>query len=323
MKRSEAVQTALLAEGVPDVPIIGEYFDDQTIKQAVSYQLYLASENRLILGTSNQHQMFDPERNITRAEAAVLLSRLSALKSRLDSIDDWKTGFGRDSLCSVKALPVIIRLKVTPESVVADGKSSINIAAQIWDQDGPDGISIVKADLSSLGGAQETAMFDDATHGDTISNDLVYSTLFPVAYELTPGQKSISVTVVDRNGWQASSSVSFMVSPPNFPPQILSAIAFPSSVRPGGKSMIAVKVYDQNGPEDIASVRIDLSGLGQSPALDLEDSGKDGDFKAGDGIFMKEIKIPDNTKSATLSVPVTVTDRAGQKASAVISLDIR
>jgi len=314
IKRSEAVEIALLAQGVPEVPVITDFMDEDSVKQVISYQLWLASSYGLILGTSEQMQVFDADRNMKRAEAVLLLSRLEPLRTKVASINDWNAGFGRQAFCEVKPLPRITGIRATPESVVADGRSSVTVSADIWEQDGGEGISVVKTDLSDLGGAPDTAMS---------SRDLTYSTSFPIMPETSPGQRTVTVTAVDRNGWQDTASASLTVLPQNFPPEVLSAIAFPPSTGPGGRTMLAVKVFDRNGLQDIDFVGADLGAFGEAGYQMLSDSGSGGDHKKGDGIFMKEIKVPESMKPGTYEIPVTVSDSGSSPVTAKIMLEIK
>ena len=276
-----------------------------------------AIDEGLIVGVSKRFKMYDFSRNITRAEAANLISRMSESKDRVAYVKDWAAGYGAASACRVNAAPQV-RAYATPEAVYADGKSMVSLYAKVDASD----LVIVKADLKRVDGPSDAVMYDDASHGDAVSADKIYSIAFPVSPGVAPGYKEFFVTAVNKWGLSSSSKARLWVYAPNNPPRILSSISYPFAVKPGAAVVLAVKVYDADGAQDIDSVWADLSAAGAAAVERLVDDATLGDVTREDLIYMKEIRIPLGIKTPKLTIPVFVKDKSGVTDKSTIELDI-
>jgi hypothetical protein len=215
ISRIDAVSIALKADGVTNLtyPNIA-YFDDIPIDDPRNKIVSAAAAEGLTIGISRTSHWFDPERNITRAEAVSLLSGLHKVRQKIENIDNWGSGFSdAASMCSVNALPEIIRTFASPESVIADGKSSVRISAQVNDPDGLEDVLMVKVDLTQFGGPPDAVMYDDGTHGDISPKDGFFTLSLVINSDTAPGQRSATITAFDRSGVATSKELSVNVFP--------------------------------------------------------------------------------------------------------------
>jgi len=75
------------------------------------------------------------------------------------------------------------------------------------------GIS-VNADLSSIGGAASQQFYDDATHGDQVAGDHVYSFLQTIGPFISTGVKNIVANIADAETRSAMASITITVQSP-------------------------------------------------------------------------------------------------------------
>ena len=280
-----------------------------------------AIQEGYIIGVSQREKIYDISRNMTRAEAVNMISRIKEARNRISFVYDWGKGFDERSLCAVNTAPVVLA-KASPEAVYADGVTAVGLYAKIASERGTSEVVVVKADMRQLGGPADAVMYDDGTHGDAVAGDGIFSLTFPVKAEIPAGVKNIQVTAVNKWGLSSTSGARLRVFALNRPPVILSSLSYPFAVKPGAMAVLAVRVEDPDGALDIDSVRADLSALGGAAEEPLFDDGTRGDVKKGDLIFMKEVKIPTGVKSSSIAIPVVVRDKRGGAAEGQINLDI-
>lgn len=84
---------------------------------------------------------------------------------------------------------------------------------------------------------------------------------------------------------------------------------------PDDKIKIQVKVYDDDGLNDIKTVKADFNEIQSGLVFELYDDGKHYDFENNDGIFGDEIKIPSYTSYGEKRIQVVAEDNSGKKAS--------
>lgn len=324
ISRADAAETVLKANGFNKEPEPGrQFFTDVPLTDKKNRSVSIAAEKGLVLGISKNPPVYDPERDLTRAEAAAMISRLSGVKEAFDEINDWGRGFDGSTICHVNAVPVIERLESSPDAAVADGRTKVLITAHANDPDGISDITLAKIDLQQVGGPSDAVMYDDGTNGDLASRDAVYSISLPINPDVAPGKKLLTATITDKSGVQNEKELYLTVLSPNSPPAILSSLAYPPAVRPGKKTSLAVKVFDADGTGDISSVSADLSKLGGPANQPLYDDGTNGDYKGGDGIFMLDLTVPEGTPSGEYQLDVTVADKKGGTSVSRISLMVR
>ena len=72
----------------------------------------------------------------------------------------------------------------------------------------------VTSDLSAIGGAASQQFYDDQTHGDITAGDNIFSFATAVSSGITPGAKSLPVTVTDTQSRSGSAAIALTVQPP-------------------------------------------------------------------------------------------------------------
>jgi len=294
-----------------------EAYLDQVKKE----NLQAAIEEGYIIGISQRAKVYDIDRNMTRAEAANMISRIKEARNKISLVHDWSKGFDEKVLCEVNIAPAVTA-KASPDAVYADGVTKVGLYAKVVSEVGTPEVVVVKADMRQLGGPADAVMYDDESHGDAAAGDGIFSLTFPVGTEIPAGAKIIQVAAVNKWGLSSSDTARLRVFALNRPPIILSSISYPFAVRPGGAAVLAVRVEDQDGASDIESVSADLSALGGTSKEILVDNGTSGDVKSGDLIFMKEIRVPSGIKSSSVPIPVVVRDKKGGASEGQIKLDI-
>jgi hypothetical protein len=210
ISRRQVAEVAVLTEGYEVVERIKPLFVDVPREEKWAYPIYVAKEKGLVLGISGDIPVFDPDRALTRAEAAVLISRFKRSLASIRYLFDFNKGYGMSDYCKVNVAPDIVSFRVEPDNLRTRQKSNLQLRVGVATREGFYPISKVKVDLSEIGGMPDAEMFDDGSHGDEQKEDLVYSlnvTLEPSE----SGSKMLTTTVIDRLGWESQKSTSLLV----------------------------------------------------------------------------------------------------------------
>ena len=102
-----------------------------------------------------------------------------------------------------------------------------------------------------------------------------------------------------------------------------SGAANPSTVSPGGTTLLTVRVFPATTPPSTGiSVVANLSSIGGSANQQFYDDGTHGDVTAGDNVFSFQITIPATQAGGNLTLPVIVTDAQGRTVNTSINLVI-
>jgi hypothetical protein len=113
-------------------------------------------------------------------------------------------GFERNKVCrdchtlqyyarTPNLAPWVLIPRATPASVLPGVATDVLLTATVVDPD--DNINTVEIDLSNVGGSSNQTMYDDATHGDVIANDGVFS--FQTNVSLAVGVYENKITATD------------------------------------------------------------------------------------------------------------------------------
>ncbi|MGA3129887.1 MAG: choice-of-anchor D domain-containing protein [Terracidiphilus sp.] len=134
-----------------------------------------------------------------------------------------------------------------------------------------------------------------------------------------------------RTGYAGNNAADFVVGAPNphnsaygSSTTSLSAtgLSTPSTVNSGSPVLLTVTVTPATSPASTGiSVTVNLSAIGGSATQHFYDDGSNGDTTAGDNIFSFAV-TPTVSTSATVSLPVTVTDAESGNATANIGLTV-
>ncbi|MFA5839889.1 MAG: S-layer homology domain-containing protein [Candidatus Margulisiibacteriota bacterium] len=211
ISRAEAAKIALKAGGLKVAQEVNRsLFNDVLWGTKDSREISLAKKQGLVVGISKIVPLFDPDRYITRAEGAILLSRFSNVKKGIDYLLDFSKGYNDSVLARVDAYPSIDSFTITPASINVKDKALLLLRAKIAPREGYYPISKVRVDLSALGGDEDIEMFDNGTNGDEKAGDLIYSLNLAVG-NLLAGEKKATATVMDTLGLEKSKTTSLWV----------------------------------------------------------------------------------------------------------------
>ena len=210
--------------------------------------------------------------------------------------------------------PVIASAEIEPDLVDNSGEGEVAVTICVTDEDGEGDIIGVVIDLRELG--LGTPDCERTGPGEFLS-------FFNVPGGTPAGEKTITISVVDRSGRESRKDIELTVVEMNRPPELdamTKRIRFIS-----GKDealLIAVKVSDPNGVDDMAAVLADLSPLGGEEEMEMNDEGMDGDGTAADGIYTLLYEIPPGTAPGRRKIRVAALDRGGLEASLELVVDV-
>jgi len=210
VSRREAAEIAVLSEGKGVIEKIRPLFVDVPKEERGAIPIYTARERGLVIGVSKAISVFDPNRALTRAEAAVLLSRFQNSYLTSQWLLNFGEGFSESNYCSLNNPPEILSFKAEPAMVKLGVQTDLLLEAKIGSRGGLFPISKVKVDLTSMGGVPDAEMYNDGSHGDKIKGDSIYSLLLNLSSDAT-GEKKLTVTVIDRLGWESKQSTKLLI----------------------------------------------------------------------------------------------------------------
>lgn len=211
LTRGEAAKIVIDAEGRAFEEEVKEAFLDVPDTHPFFSQIETAKEKKLMRGISLKSPLFEPNRDITRAEAAILYSRFGRVKWMTKWLFDFNQGFEPRAYSRINTAPRVVWASVMPASIPAIDETPVRLVARIEDREGRENILTVKADLSDLDGPPDAEMYDDGTHGDAQANDSEFALSFSAAPQ-SWGEKTIVVTAIDRYGWQGSGQTTLAVT---------------------------------------------------------------------------------------------------------------
>ena len=101
----------------------------------------------------------------------------------------------------------------TPGSLTVGNSTLLTVKVTPGTNPTSTGISVT-ANLLPIGGAAAQPLFDDGSNGDAVAGDLTFSFLATVANNITPGSKTLAVTILDAQLRNGSTSITLAVEPP-------------------------------------------------------------------------------------------------------------
>ena len=208
--RREAAEIAVMTQGLGVIEKIKPLFRDVPQAERSALPIYTAQEKGLVIGVNKKIPVYAPDRPLTRAEAAALLSRFIESQRGIAELISYDLDYTAADLCRLDVSPEVTELNVTPTAVHLKETASLRLRARVAPRGQFYPIARVKADLTDIGGLPDAEMFDDGTHGDDEAGDLVYS----LNASFTPteiGVKSIEITVTDKLGWEAKKAVTLTI----------------------------------------------------------------------------------------------------------------
>ncbi|NQT29650.1 MAG: S-layer homology domain-containing protein [Candidatus Saganbacteria bacterium] len=210
VSRRDAAGVAVRAEHLKAKQITEPLFIDVPLNEEGASSIYVARENGLVKGVSAVTPIFQPDRALSRSEAAVLLARFKLPKKSISDLFDFNKGFSAKNYCGLNVAPEIISFTVDPYEILVGDKTIIRLQAQLAPRLGIYPIARVSVDLSEVGGVPDAEMFDDGSHGDPEPHDLIYS-LNVSLEEKESASKTLTVSAVDQLGWETRKSASLLI----------------------------------------------------------------------------------------------------------------
>jgi hypothetical protein len=192
----------------------------------------------------------------------------------------------------------------------------------------------VKADLSGFLRSVAQDLNDAGQYGDAVAGDGVFTYRENIAGAATLGTKTIVATVRDAQGRSTTASFNATLGasssgggtttqPAATVPLSAVGSAAPTSVAPGGTTLIAARITAATNPISTSiGVTANLSALGGSKSQRLRDNGLNGDAVAGDGVYSFRQTVGSSIASGSKSVRFAVNDRQGRSASSSASVTV-
>lgn len=126
----------------------------------------------------------------------------------------------------------------------------------------------VSADLTSVGGAADTAFFDDGTHGDVTAGDDIFSLSYTIPSNSPTGARTIAASANDGQGHTASATITVSVNPPQL-------------------TIMEIQGSGARSPHEGQAVRtMGVVTAVKSNGFWIQDLNGDGDDTTSDGIFV-------------------------------------
>ncbi len=116
--------------------------------------------------------------------------------------------------------PILVYSEISPDSVLNDRPSKILLTSKIYLAEGEEKPLNITADFSPITGS-EKSLYDNATHGDKVKNDSVFSCETNIDKGIKPGNYDIKISA-DYKGTKHVSSVPFVVKQGYSVPSIMS-----------------------------------------------------------------------------------------------------
>jgi len=198
ISRGDAVAAVAKANKLAPLNLSKSPFNDVPSGSKDAAYIYSAYNKGWIVGLPGRVRKFEPDRDMTRGEIAVLLSRLFTIKELRASLYDFEKGYTTYQFSGIDTKPVIVKVAAEPGTLEADGKTPVKLSAKVTDAQGKSDISFVWADITSLGGPNNAKM--------NLMQSGQYEVSFVMTTETHPGEKNIPIRALDKNGLKSDIS---------------------------------------------------------------------------------------------------------------------
>ena len=199
--------------------------------------------------------------------------------------------------------PVIASTSVEPGVVNNSGAEIVTISVRATDENGPEDIRSVMAELGEIGRGQMNC--------ERVGED-EYGLDVKVPRGTPPGEKILGIIVSDSGGRTALGNVSLTVVEMDHAPELeVESGTIRVDMRIDRSFVVTVIVSDGNGPEDIVEVTADLTAMAGGEEVELNDRGHDGDEEAEDGIYTLKYDLSPDTAPGRRSINIRARDRSG------------
>jgi hypothetical protein len=203
ISRKDAVVAVAKASKLIPTRLNRSPFSDVPPDLSDAAYIFSAYNKGWIIGYPGKIRRFEPQKDMTRGEIAVLISRLSNIKDMRASLYDFEKGYTSYQFSKISTKPVINKVAAEPGRIAADGRTPLKLSADVTDAQGKADISQVWADITSLGGPNNAKM--------NLMESGLYEIGFIMTTETVPGEKNITVKALDKSGLRSESSVKIQV----------------------------------------------------------------------------------------------------------------
>ncbi|MEP6569539.1 MAG: DNA/RNA non-specific endonuclease [Acidobacteriota bacterium] len=207
-----------------------------------------------------------------------------------------------------------------PNSVAPGNSSLLTVTVTPGTSPASTGITVT-GNLSSIGGSATQSFFDDASNGDMIAGDNIFSFQATVSGGTSGGLKTLPISIADAQARTGATNISLTVQAPANPS--VTGAANPSTVSQGAGVVLTGTVTPGLVPNSTGiTVTGDLSAIGGSATQQFFDDGTNGDAVAGNNVFTFSTTVPGATTVGGKSLPLTVADAQARSGSGTISLTV-
>lgn len=253
------------------------------------------------------------EEELTKGDAAALISGTDFVKRKIGDLFSWTIGYDLSKVSQVKLVPTIKYIVATPKRLPPNGVTVLDLSAAVEDPNGLMDISGVRADLSSIGKLPNSMLVDNGLWGDKTPNDGIYALQSNVDPAISLGDKEIPVAVANKKGWLAISKTSIII---DNSPQIVKASVTPSIVKADAQTItkILVKIEPPGPQGEIRSVYANLKDIGLGEHVGLQ--------YRGNLTFTIDTVVPIFIRPGVKTLQVTAENVLGQKDETDLVLEV-
>ncbi|HOO55283.1 MAG TPA: PQQ-binding-like beta-propeller repeat protein [bacterium] len=194
-----------------------------------------------------------------------------------------QTGDRTEQISVSNTPPVVSLVDFDPDWIDDAGTITTTVYATVQDDNGLADISMVSIDLDSIDTGTVLTLFDDATNGDLVAGDGIFTNSAVVAGAgVTCGTQPLEVTAVDLGTNTGTGQGDLFI---DGAPDIQTITFDPQPISPGGATVfeMTVVIQDCNGWDDVNTVDADFASLGGGVVAlgyDSDDGGNTVTFKA-------------------------------------------
>ena len=203
ISRKDAVVAVAKASKLIPTRLNRSPFSDVPPDLSDAAYIFSAYNKGWVIGYPGNVRKFEPQKDMTRGEIAVLISRLSNIKDMKTALYDFEKGYTSYQFSRISTRPIINKVEAEPNKIAADGKTPLKLSADVTDAQGKTDISQVWADITSLGGPNNAKM--------NLMASGFYEITFTMTTETVPGEKNITVKALDKSGLRSENSVKITV----------------------------------------------------------------------------------------------------------------
>ncbi len=206
-----AFPNAIQADGASQARLTAEVYDDDGLGDISSVKVDLSpiggssSERMYDDGTRGDAVPDDGKYSVTvTAPSSILPGKKNLVVTVTDKRGEDDTSTIQLTIDSLNDPPKIIKAGADPPTVLNNGINTTIVYVDVSDDQGLSDIWTVTADLTSLGGSGGKNLLDDGSGGDKVAGDGRFSAEINAPANIKPGDKFVTVTVMDLAGESVS-----------------------------------------------------------------------------------------------------------------------